>query len=220
MLPDVNPKAVAEKIFWGAFENSGQICSAIKRVYVHEKVYATVLETLGEIAQGVKVGNGLDAGVQLGPLNNKPQFERVTELVEDAKKHGAKIVTGGKRLGNEGYFYAPTIVSEISDGVRLVDEEQFGPARPVMPYKDGDDAVRRANATTYGLSGSVWGTNSDEAAEVAKQLECGSAWVNQHLAIAPNLPFGGSKWSGIGVENGPWGLLGFTEIQVVNVLKQ
>jgi acyl-CoA reductase-like NAD-dependent aldehyde dehydrogenase len=220
VLADVNPKEVAQKIFWGAFENSGQICSAIKRVYVHEKVYSTVLETLGEIAQGVKVGNGLDAGTQLGPLNNKPQFERVTELVEDAKKHGAKIVTGGKRLGNEGYFYAPTIVSEISDGVRLVDEEQFGPALPVMPYKDVDEAVRRANSTTYGLSGSVWGTDSDQAAEVAKQLECGSAWVNQHLAIAPNLPFGGAKWSGIGVENGPWGLLGFTEIQVVNVAKQ
>ena len=220
VLPDVDPKEVAQKIFWGAFENSGQICSAIKRVYVHEKVYSTVLETLGEIAQGVKVGNGLDAGTQLGPLNNKPQFERVTELVEDAKKHGAKIVTGGKRLGNEGYFYAPTIVSEVSDGVRLVDEEQFGPALPVMPYKDIDEAVRRANSTTYGLSGSVWGTDSDQAAEVAKQLECGSAWVNQHLAIAPNLPFGGAKWSGIGVENGPWGLLGFTEIQVVNVAKQ
>jgi acyl-CoA reductase-like NAD-dependent aldehyde dehydrogenase len=220
VLPDVNPKEVAQKIFWGAFENSGQICSAIKRVYVHEKVYSTVLETLGEIAQGVKVGNGLDAGTQLGPLNNKPQFERVTELVEDAKKHGAKIVTGGKRLGNEGYFYAPTIVSEISDGVRLVDEEQFGPALPVMPYKDVDEAVRRANSTTYGLSGSVWGSDSDQAAEVAKQLECGSAWVNQHLAIAPNLPFGGAKWSGVGVENGPWGLLGFTEIQVVNVAKQ
>ena len=220
VLPDVNPKEVAQKIFWGAFENSGQICSAIKRVYVHEKVYSTVLETLGEIAQGVKVGNGLDAGTQLGPLNNKPQFERVAELVEDAKKHGAKIVSGGKRIGNEGYFYAPTIVSEISDGVRLVDEEQFGPALPVMPYKDVDEAVRRANSTTYGLSGSVWGTDSDQAAEVAKQLECGSAWVNQHLAIAPNLPFGGAKWSGIGVENGPWGLLGFTEIQVVNVAKQ
>jgi len=220
VLPDVNPKEVAQKIFWGAFENSGQICSAIKRVYVHEKVYSSVLETLGEIAQGVKVGNGLDEGTQLGPLNNKPQFERVTELVEDAKKHGAKIVTGGKRLGNEGYFYAPTIVSEISDGVRLVDEEQFGPALPVMPYKDVDEAVRRANSTTYGLSGSVWGSDSEQAAEVAKQLECGSAWVNQHLAIAPNLPFGGAKWSGIGVENGPWGLLGFTEIQVVNVAKQ
>ncbi len=219
VLNDVDLDSVAPKIFWGAFENSGQICSAIKRVYVPEKMYSPMLEKLGELAKGVKVGNGLDAGTQLGPINNKPQFERVTELVEDAKKHGAKIVSGGHRMGSEGYFFEPTIIGGISDGVRLVDEEQFGPALPVIPYEDVDDAVRRANATHYGLSGSVWSKNPEQAAEVAAQLECGSAWVNQHLAIAPNLPFGGAKWSGIGVENGPWGLLGFTEIQVVNVSK-
>src|SRR5271170_6409465 len=219
ILADVDPAKVAPKIFWGAFENSGQICSAIKRVYVPEKMYASMVDKLGELAKGVKVGNGLDAGTQLGPINNKPQFERVTELVEDAKKHGAKINTGGNRIGTDGYFYAPTIVSNISDGVRLVDEEQFGPALPIIAYKDVDDAVRRANSTKYGLSGSVWSNDMNKAAEVAAQLETGSAWVNQHLAIAPNLPFGGAKWSGIGVENGPWGLLGFTEIQVVNSVK-
>ena len=99
----------------------------------------------------MKVGDGLVEGNQIGPLNNKPQFERVTELVEDAKKHGAKIMTGGARLGSEGYFYQPTIVGNISDGVRLVDEEQFGPALPIIAYKDVDDAVRRANSTKYGL---------------------------------------------------------------------
>jgi acyl-CoA reductase-like NAD-dependent aldehyde dehydrogenase len=216
VLADVDLAAVAPKIFWGAMENSGQICSAIKRVYVPEQMYAPMLEMLGELAKGVKVGDGLEAGTQMGPINNRPQFERVTELVEDAKKHGAKIVSGGGRVGSEGYFFAPTIVGNISDGVRLVDEEQFGPALPIIPYKDVDDAVRRANATHFGLSGSVWSKDSNRGAEVAAQLECGSAWVNQHLAIAPNLPFGGAKWSGIGVENGPWGLLGFTEIQVVN----
>jgi len=219
VLSDVKTDEVAQKIFWGAFENSGQICSAIKRVYVPEQMYEPMLNKLGELAKNVKVGDGLAEGTELGPINNQMQFERVTELVEDAKKHGAKIVTGGARLGSQGYFYQPTVVGNISDGVRLVDEEQFGPALPVIPYKDVDDAVRRANATTYGLSGSVWSSNADKAAEVAAQLECGSAWVNQHLAIAPNLPFGGAKWSGIGVENGPWGLLGFTEIQVVNVSK-
>ncbi len=219
VLADVDLSAVAPKIFWGAFENSGQICSAIKRVYVPEAMYPSMLEKLGELAKNVKVGDGLEAGTELGPINNKPQFERVTELVEDAKKHGAKIVTGGSRMGKDGYFFQPTIVGGISDGVRLVDEEQFGPALPIIPYKDVDDAVRRANATTYGLSGSVWSSNPDRGAEVAAQLECGSAWVNQHLAIAPNLPFGGAKWSGIGVENGTWGLLGFTEIQVVNVAR-
>jgi acyl-CoA reductase-like NAD-dependent aldehyde dehydrogenase len=219
VLADADLTEVAPKIFWGAFENSGQICSAIKRVYVPEAMYSSMIEKLGDLAKNVKVGNGLDAGTELGPINNKPQFERVTELVEDAKKHGAKIITGGSRHGSEGYFFQPTIVGGISDGVRLVDEEQFGPALPIIPYKDVDDAVRRANSTTYGLSGSVWSSSAEHGAEVAGQLECGSARVNQHLAIAPNLPFGGAKWSGIGVENGTWGLLGFTEIQVVNVAR-
>ena len=219
LLADIDVKATAQKVFWGAFENSGQICSAIKRVYVPEKLYGSVVEELAAIAKTVKVGNGLEAGVQLGPLNNKMQFDRVTELVDDARKHGARVVTGGKRIGPKGYFYEPTIVADISDGTRLVDEEQFGPALPVIPYRTVEDAVERANATHYGLSGSVWSADPEKAAEVARQLECGSAWVNQHLAIAPNLPFGGAKWSGIGVENGPWGLLGFTEIQVVNVAK-
>jgi len=219
VLPDADPKTVATKLFWGAFENTGQICSAIKRVYVPESLYAAVVNELAEHAKGVKVGNGLEAGTQLGPLNNKPQFERVKELVEDARKHGARIVTGGKPLAAKGYFYAPTIVADISDGTRLVDEEQFGPALPIIAYRNVEDAIERANATHYGLSASVWSSNPEKAAEVARELECGTAWVNQHLAIAPNLPFGGAKWSGIGVENGPWGLLGFTEIQVVNVSK-
>jgi len=219
LLGDIDVKATAQKVFWGAFENSGQICSAIKRVYVPENLYGAVVNELTEIAKTVKVGNGLEAGTQLGPLNNKMQFDKVKEMIEDARKHGAKVVTGGQSLSAKGYFIAPTIVSEISDGTRLVDEEQFGPALPVIPYRKVEDAIERANATHYGLSGSVWGTNWEKAAEVAGQLECGSAWVNQHLAIAPNLPFGGAKWSGIGVENGPWGLLGFTEIQVVNVAK-
>jgi acyl-CoA reductase-like NAD-dependent aldehyde dehydrogenase len=220
LLGDIDVKSTAQKVFWGAFENSGQICSAIKRVYVPENLYGAVVNELQEIAKTVKVGNGLEAGTQLGPLNNKMQYDRVNELVADAKQHGAKVVTGGQALSKKGYFIAPTIVSEISDGTRLVDEEQFGPALPIIPYRNVEDAVERANATHYGLSGSVWSANAEKAAEVARQLECGSAWVNQHLAIAPNLPFGGAKWSGIGVENGPWGLLGFTEIQVVNVAKK
>jgi acyl-CoA reductase-like NAD-dependent aldehyde dehydrogenase len=219
LLPDIDPKEVAAKVFWGAFENCGQICSAIKRVYVHEKQHGALVEELTALAKSVKVGDGMEEGTQIGPINNQPQFKRVIELVEDAKRRGAKVTTGGAPLRDQGYFYAPTIVTGVSDGVRLVDEEQFGPALPVIPYTDVDDAVRRANATHYGLSGSVWSNDPSRAAEVAGRLECGSAWVNQHLAIGPNLPFGGAKWSGIGVENGPWGLLGFTEIQVVNVAR-
>ena len=168
----------------------------------------------------MKVGDGLEPASQLGPINNKMQFERVKELVEDASKHGAKVLdAAARRIGRAGYFYPPTIVAEVSDGARLVDEEQFGPACRSIRYRDVDDAIERANATHFGLSGSVWGGDSQRATEVAGRLECGTGWVNQHLAILPNAPFGGAKWSGIGVENGPWGLLGFTELQTVNVAK-
>jgi acyl-CoA reductase-like NAD-dependent aldehyde dehydrogenase len=220
VLDDVAVDAVAEKLFWGAFQNCGQVCSAIKRVYVPEKLYSPLVERLAALAKGVKVGEGFQEGVQMGPLNNRPQFERVQELVEDAKKSGARIVTGGAPLGGKGYFYPPTIVADVAEGVRLVDEEQFGPALPILSYRNLDDAVERANRTNFGLSGSVWSQDTERATAVAGRLECGTAWVNQHLAITPFAPFGGAKWSGIGVENGTWGLLGFTEIQTVNVAKK
>jgi acyl-CoA reductase-like NAD-dependent aldehyde dehydrogenase len=118
-------------------------------------------------------------------------------------------------MDRPGYFFEPTILAGLSDGTRIVDEEQFGPALPVISYRDVDDVVERANATHFGLSGSVWGTDTDRASDVAGRLECGTAWVNTHLALAPQQPFGGFKWSGVGVENGPWGLAEFSEIQVM-----
>jgi acyl-CoA reductase-like NAD-dependent aldehyde dehydrogenase len=220
VLDDADPSTLVPKLFWGAFANSGQVCSAIKRVYVPDALYPAVAEGLAELARTVKVGDGLQEGIELGPVNNKPQFERVCELVEDARKHGARILAGGAPASDQGYFYQPTIVGDVSDGVRLVDEEQFGPALPILRYRELDDAVERANATHFGLSGSVWSADPDRGAAVARELDCGTAWVNQHLAILPNTPFGGAKWSGIGVENGPWGLLGFTEIQTVNIAKK
>lgn len=219
LLPDVDPEAVAEKIFWGAFDNTGQVCSAIKRVYVHESRHDELVEALAGLAEGATLGDGMDEEVDLGPLNNEPQLRRVSELVDDAREHGADIVTGGRRVGDRGFFYAPTVVRGAGDDARLVAEEQFGPALPVLPYRELDEAVERANDTRYGLSGSVWSANPERGAEVASRLECGTAWVNQHVAILPHLPFGGVKWSGIGVENGPWGLLGYTDIQVVNMAK-
>ena len=218
VLEDADVAKVAEKLFWGAFSNSGQICSAIKRLYVPEKLEQPLLAALTAVARSVKVGDGLQADTQLGPLNNKMQYDRVNELVEDAKKSGGKVVVGTAPAGG-GYFIAPTLVTGLREGARLVDEEQFGPALPIVTYRDVDDAIERANGTMFGLSGSVWSSSVERAAEVAGQLDCGTAWVNQHLAILPNAPFGGAKWSGIGVENGPWGLLGFTELQTVNIAK-
>ena len=219
VLRDADPAKVAEKLFWGAFANCGQVCSAVKRIYVHEDLYPDLSARLAEIARQTKVGDGLDPSSQLGPINNKMQFERVSELVEDARKHGARVLAGGAQIGKAGNFYQPTIVGEVSDGTRLVDEEQFGPVVPLIRYRDVEDAIERANATHFGLSGSVWGSDLQRATEIAGRLECGTSWVNTHLAILPNAPFGGAKWSGIGVENGPWGLLGFTELQTVHVAK-
>jgi acyl-CoA reductase-like NAD-dependent aldehyde dehydrogenase len=220
VLDDADPKAIADGLFWGAFMNSGQVCTAIKRVYVPEKLYPGLLSELAERARSVKMGDGFEADVQLGPLNNRMQFERVRELVDDARQHGAQIAAGGKPRAGGGYFFEPTIVSDVSEETRLVAEEQFGPALPVLPYRDVEDALARANATHYGLGGSVWSSDVARATELAGRLESGSAWVNQHPALLPFTPFGGAKWSGIGVENGPWGLLGFTEIQTVNVKKR
>jgi len=215
ILDDADVATVAGKIFDGAFANNGQVCSAIKRVYVPEAMYSDVVDALAEKAKAAKVGDGMAEGTQLGPINNKPQYKRVKELVADAVSSGARVAAGGSAMKGGGYFFEPTILADIADGTRIVDEEQFGPALPVISYRDLDDAVERANATHFGLSGSVWSADPARAAEVASQLECGTAWANAHLALAPHQPFGGAKWSGIGVENGPWGLLGFTELQVL-----
>ncbi|WP_242614648.1 aldehyde dehydrogenase family protein [Actinomadura roseirufa] len=216
LLDDVDPAAVAARLFRGAFQNNGQVCSAIKRVYAPAARYAEVVDALAECARAARVGAGTAEGVQYGPINNRPQYERVGELVAEALAGGARAAAGGGPMDGPGYFFEPTILADVTDGVRIVDEEQFGPALPVVPYTDLDEAVARANGTHFGLSGSVWGTDADRAAEVAARLECGTAWVNTHLALSPSQPFGGHKWSGVGVENGPWGLHGFTELQVIH----
>jgi acyl-CoA reductase-like NAD-dependent aldehyde dehydrogenase len=216
VLEDADPAVVSRAVFAAAFNNNGQVCSAIKRLYVPESLYDGVVEGLAGLASSIAVGEGTEPDVKLGPINNRPQFERVKELVADALDHGARAATGGRPMDRPGYFFEPTILTGLSDGTRIVDEEQFGPALPVVPYRDIDDAVERANATHFGLSGSVWGTDADRAAEIAGRLECGTAWVNTHLALAPQQPFGGFKWSGIGVENGPWGLAEYSEMQVVH----
>ena len=217
VLPDADPAEVAQKLFWSAFENSGQICSAVKRVYAHEQVAEPLIEALAEIARSVKTGDGFDPASQLGPINNRPQFERVSELVDDARKSGARVVAGGERLGERGYFFCPTLLADVDNGSRIVDEEQFGPALPVVRYRDLDEAIARANATHFGLGASVWTGDLERGTEVAARLECGTSWVNTHLGIVPHAPFGGWKWSGLGVENGKWGLLGLTDLQVIHV---
>lgn len=215
VLDDADVDAVADGIFWAAFANAGQICSAIKRVYVPRSLHGPLVDALADRARSVKVGNGAEKGTRLGPITTRPQFERVCELVEDALSRGARAAAGGAPLEGPGNFFAPTVLTDIEDGTRIVDEEQFGPALPVVAYRDLEDAVAAANGTHFGLDGSVWSADPERAAEVAARLECGTAWINTHLMQGPAQPFGGRKWSGIGVENGPWGLAGFYELQTL-----
>jgi len=219
VLDDVDPEKVADGLFWGAFQNSGQVCTAIKRLYVHEKVYEPVVSRLIQHAKSVKVGNGMEPETQLGPINNSMQLGKVMELVDDAKKNGAKVETGGVRLEGSGYFYPPTIVTGARAGMRLVDEEQFGTALPIIKYSKLDDALEQANRTHFGLGGSIWTSDLKRGEALVQEIESGTGWVNHHMDITPYAPFGGAKWSGIGCENGHWGYHEFTSMQVVNAKK-
>ena len=216
VLGDVDPKKVAPAIFDGAFQNSGQVCLALKRLYVHESVYDRMCEELASIADATVVGDGLQQGTKLGPLQNKMQYEKVKGFLADARASG-KIIAGGEVVEGPGYFIRPTIVRDIEDGAKLVDEEQFGPVLPVIKFSDDDDVRRRANASPYGLGGSVWSTNPERAHAMAEQMEAGTIWINKHLEILPYVPFGGAKSSGVGRELGEEGLAEFTQLQVINI---
>jgi acyl-CoA reductase-like NAD-dependent aldehyde dehydrogenase len=215
VLDDADPEQIADGLFWAAFFNNGQVCCGVKRVYVHQRRHGALVAALVARAKAARVGDGTQPDVQLGPINNQPQFDRVSELVGDALTHGAVVAAGGSPLDRPGYFFAPTILTGVVDGTRIVDEEQFGPALPVIPYRDLGEAIERANGTTYGLTASVWSPDIDRAWGIASRLDCGQVTVNVHAAIRPDLPLSGHKWSGLGVENGPWGLQGFTDLQVL-----
>jgi acyl-CoA reductase-like NAD-dependent aldehyde dehydrogenase len=215
VLPDVDPKRIAEGLFWGAFINNGQTCAALKRLYVHDSIYEDVCAALAEYAANIPVGDGMDEKSILGPVQNEMQFNKVRDLVDDARAQGGRILTGGAPIDRPGYFYPITLVADVADGTRLVDEEQFGPALPIIRYSDIDEVIARANRNPAGLGGSVWSSDPEKARHYAMKLECGSVWINKHGAIQPNAPFGGVKNSGLGVEFGAEGLKEFTTIQTV-----
>ncbi|MFP5472908.1 MAG: aldehyde dehydrogenase family protein [Gammaproteobacteria bacterium] len=214
VLDDADPAAIARKIFLLAFINSGQTCIAIKRLYVPASLYDAVCDELVKVAAKAVVGDGLDEKTTLGPLQNKQQFERVKGLIADAKANG-RLIAGGDVHAGKGYFIPPTLVRDIPDGARVVREEQFGPILPILAYDDLDDAVARANDSEFGLGASVWTSNPSRGLAVAKRLEAGSVWVNNHTDIRADISFGGAKQSGIGVEMGQHGLEEFTQATVI-----
>ncbi|MGW3564613.1 aldehyde dehydrogenase family protein [Streptomyces sp. NPDC000941] len=208
LLEDVDVERIADRLFWAAFRNCGQVCMAVKRVYAPARLHSQVVEALAERAKTAVVGAGLDPGSQLGPVNNAPQLARVERYTTQALAAGARAVAGGHRLDRPGYFFAPTILADVPSDSPVVTEEQFGPVLPVLPYGSVDEAVEAANGTGFGLGGSVWGTDLDRAEAVADRLECGTAWINHHAELSLAQPFAGIKESGVGVAGGPWGLYG------------
>ena len=219
VLEDFDVGSTADGLFANAFSNCGQVCVAVKRVYVPRSRHDELVAALAARVEAAKLGDGHDAGTDIGPLCNEMQFQRVGELVRDATEHGGEVVTGGRQWDRPGYFFEPTLVIGLSDGTRLVDEEQFGPALPIVSYDDLDDALARANATHFGLGASIWTNDPDRGADIARDVDAGTVWVNTHQSAVPGQPFGGLKWSGIGVEGGPWGLIGFTELQAIHVAR-
>lgn len=218
VLPDVDPQAIAPKLFWAAFYNSGQICIATKRLYIHSSIYEPVAQALADYARTVKLGPGLEADSQLGPIQNRRQYERVLQLIEECKSQGLKLLFQGTAPA-QGFFVPITLVDNPPEEARVVSEEAFGPVLPLLRYDSIDEAIERANHSPYGLGATVWGQDTEQAMQVAQRLEAGTVWVNEAQYLNPFAAFAGHKASGLGVEHGLEGFLSYTAPQTL-VLKK
>ncbi|KAG9257139.1 aldehyde dehydrogenase-like protein [Emericellopsis atlantica] len=205
---DVDISKCLPKITTLAFLNSGQICMLPKRIYIHEKIYDQFRDAMVEFTKNnIKTGGGFEADVVVGPIQNSMQFDLVKDMYSQIDKAGWKTALDGKaRDGAEGYFMEPAIIDNPPEASRIVVEEPFGPIVPIMKWSSDDDVIERANALETGLGASVWSKDLVRAEKMARQLSAGSVWVNSHFDVAPNVPFGGHKESGIGME---WGIEGF-----------
>lgn len=219
VLPGADPQAIAQSLFWGAFINTGQTCAALKRLYVHDDIYDAVCAALVAVAADVPMGPGREAGNLLGPVQNADQLEIVTRLAESAKAEGGRILCGGDAGKMGGFFYPITLIADAHEGMACVREEQFGPLLPIIRYSDVDDAVRQANALEADLAASVWSADIAAARAVAERLEAGTVYINKHGEVAPHIPFGGARWSSMGVEFAQEGLLSCTNIKIYNIAR-
>ena len=216
VLDDADIEAVADGVFANAFANCGQICVAIKRVYAPEALYGRLVDALADRARAARLGDGQTPGTDIGPLCNPAQRNRIEELVSDAVGSGVRVAAGGSVIDGSGYFYRPTVLAGLQGDERIVIEEQFGPALPIIQYSEVKQAIAQANHSHYGLGASLWTADPERGRALAPQVEAGTVWVNTHQAGMPGQPFGGLKWSGIGVEGGPWGMLAYTELQAIH----
>jgi succinate-semialdehyde dehydrogenase/glutarate-semialdehyde dehydrogenase len=217
VFEDADIDAAIEGAMIAKMRNMGEACTAANRFYVHEKVHDEFAKKLTAKMSGLKMGNGLDDGVSLGPLVNKDGLAKVVELVDDAVKKGAKILTGGKAPGGPGFFYPATVLANVSNDAKMLNEEIFGPVASIQTFKSEDEVVTRANDTEYGLVAYLYTKDVGRGMRVSEKLEFGMIGLNRGLVSDPAAPFGGMKQSGIGREGAHEGLMEFLETQYVSV---
>ncbi len=215
VLPDVDPKSLAKELFWASFQNSAQFCVAAKRLYIHEDIYDDLRDALVDYAKTVKVGDGSQQGTDLGPIQNRMQFEKLKELLGDAKASGLNAVLGGEIPEGTGFFVPVTIYDNPPEDSRVVREEAFGPVLPLLKFTDVEEVIARANDTEYGLAASVWSNDSEKAKAIASRIEAGTVWINEIHSFSPHVAFGGHKQSGVGIENALDGLAEYTNSQTI-----
>lgn len=220
VMPDADWESIVPQLFWGAVGNSGQWCVGIKRLYVHRSYHARFVDAFVAYARRQKLGDGLDPEVTVGPVQNRMQFEKVRTFLDDIKARGYKVALGGEvDPDRPGYFIPVTVVDNPPEDSMIVQEEQFAPIVPIIAYDDIDDVVERANASPFGLGGSVWGRDTRAAVAVANRLETGMVWVNEIHTQGVDIPFGGHKQSGLGTEHGSEGRQLFTNPKTVLIHK-
>lgn len=215
VLDDADIKTVAAKVYTASFLNAGQICFATKRVYVPDSMMEEFIAELVCLLDQAKPGDGMDETSTIGPVQNKTQYDKVRAFIDEARESGT-VLAGSQPIPTEGYFISPTIVTGLDDDARLVKDEQFGPVLPILGYDDIDNMVRRVNDSAFGLGASVWTSNTDRGIEIASRLESGTVWVNGHLQLPFDVPFGGAKQSGIGQQGGIEGMEDYTQVRIVN----
>ncbi len=201
----------AEKIFGPAL--------ATKRLYIHDDVYDALAAEIMDYAQTIKIGDGSQQGTDLGPIQNRPQYEKVWQLIDEARASGLRFLLGGERPEGPGYFVPLTIIDNPPDDAPVVTEEAFGPVLPLLRFTEIEDVIRRANDTCYGLAASVWSRDTERAYAIARRLEAGTVWINETHIFSPTIPFGGHKQSGIGLENALEGLAEYTNSKTITVRK-
>ena len=206
VFADADPEKAADTIAAFKYRNAGQVCISPTRFYVQEDVYPRFLKRFTEYANGIKLGDGLEKGITMGPLANARRLDAMDSFVADAKSRGGKIQTGGKRSGNQGYFYEPTVITDVPDDSKIMTQEPFGPLAPIVTFKTFDEVVQRANSLEYGLAAYAFTTSNSTAAAIGDAIESGMVGVNSIAISTPETPFGGVKESGHGSEGGSEGL--------------